>query len=142
MIIIIFRIRQSLGGILWTGSDQEVFDQDPQRQMNDTSMMPNTREGVYEPQIPPCSSVLNSCQLSSSYSDGGSQLTRRHRMYQCPVCNKVLHHKNDFRKHYMVHTGEKPYACTICEYKTSRKADLRYHLVRKHGVIATEASYR
>lgn len=54
------------------------------------------------------------------------------RCFKCPVCHKILADKYMFRRHYMIHTGEKPYACTVCPYRTIQKGDLKFHMIRRH----------
>ena len=52
--------------------------------------------------------------------------------YSCPQCGKELSDRYCFRRHYMTHTGNKPYACSICPYKATQRSDLKIHLLRKH----------
>ena len=55
-------------------------------------------------------------------------------IYECSYCYKVFNHKNNFRKHERIHTGEKPYQCPHCDYKARLKEHLKGHLFRKHLV--------
>lgn len=52
--------------------------------------------------------------------------------YACPQCSKEFYSKNDFRRHYMIHSGEKPYACKHCDYKFQRYEKLKLHLSTSH----------
>lgn len=52
--------------------------------------------------------------------------------YKCPVCSRELADRYMFRRHYMIHTGEKPYVCPICPYRSIQKGDLKFHMIRKH----------
>ncbi|KAA0197722.1 hypothetical protein HAZT_HAZT003060 [Hyalella azteca] len=54
------------------------------------------------------------------------------KFYQCPVCRKILTEKYSFRRHYMIHSREKPYACPHCHYRTIQSSDLRVHMSRRH----------
>jgi hypothetical protein len=37
------------------------------------------------------------------------------------------------REHRVVHTGERPYACAVCEKTFGMKNNLRVHIQRIHG---------
>lgn len=52
--------------------------------------------------------------------------------YACPVCGKRFNNKKDFRRHYMVHTGEKPFPCPHCPYRARQMVALRGHLALRH----------
>lgn len=52
--------------------------------------------------------------------------------YTCPVCGKEFYNKADFRRHYMVHTGEKPFACPHCPHRAKQLAKIRYHINSNH----------
>ncbi|XP_018023147.1 broad-complex core protein isoforms 1/2/3/4/5 isoform X17 [Hyalella azteca] len=52
--------------------------------------------------------------------------------YACPLCPKEFNNKKDFRRHYMVHTGEKPFPCPHCPYSARQYSSLKSHLFFKH----------
>ena len=52
--------------------------------------------------------------------------------YVCPYCSKNFKTKQRVERHILIHTGEKPYACTECEYKTNRQDHLKEHFILKH----------
>ena len=60
--------------------------------------------------------------------------------YVCPVCGKEFPDKTVFRTHYMIHTGEKPFACPHCPYKTNQKSHLKTHIVGKHRQLGVNHS--
>lgn len=55
----------------------------------------------------------------------------------CPVCGKEFPSKAKFRTHYMIHTGEKPFACSFCDYKAIQASDVRKHIRYKHSDISS-----
>lgn len=54
------------------------------------------------------------------------------RCFRCPVCAREVKERTDFIRHYMTHTGEKPFWCQLCSYKASRKYTLMRHLKTVH----------
>ena len=40
--------------------------------------------------------------------------------HQCPTCSYSHIHYRTVRRHYMIHTGEKPYQCKLCDYRSGR----------------------
>ena len=55
-----------------------------------------------------------------------------HEMYACPICPKVVRKKAHFKRHYMIHTGEKPFECHYCAYRSSRRELVHAHVARIH----------
>ena len=39
------------------------------------------------------------------------------RLYACDVCNKTFKQKNNLKTHQLVHSGQRPYACEVCKKK-------------------------
>ena len=61
-----------------------------------------------------------------------NMLLKENRCYQCPVCHRDVREKADFVRHYMIHTGEKPFCCKFCPYKATRKFTLFRHIRTVH----------
>ena len=62
-------------------------------------------------------------------------LSRNLHSYDCPVCARSFSGKNrrqHYENHIFTHTGEKPFACPHCSYRSSRKDSLLVHIRKKH----------
>lgn len=57
--------------------------------------------------------------------------------YQCQFCEKQFPNARNLQRHTMTHTGEKPFGCHHCPYRTSRLDVLVLHLKRIHNQEAT-----
>ena len=54
--------------------------------------------------------------------------------YGCPFCSKIMQHSSWLKRHILIHTGEKPFCCEFCDYKTNQKGHLEKHMRRKHMI--------
>ncbi|XP_021925372.1 zinc finger protein 2-like isoform X2 [Zootermopsis nevadensis] len=48
--------------------------------------------------------------------------------YQCSVCGQRFIQKGSLQKHNTLHTGERPYSCTLCGKTFRCKSDLNQHI--------------
>ncbi len=53
--------------------------------------------------------------------------------YVCKVCGKAFGGKDKLDGHMFVHSGEKPFSCDKCDYKTSKRYNLEMHKQSKHS---------
>lgn len=45
----------------------------------------------------------------------------------CDICNKAFTNKSALNVHYRLHTGEMPYACSLCDRKFNQLGNLQNH---------------
>ena len=60
------------------------------------------------------------------------------KVYVCPFCQRRMNHKHNFSKHLRTHTGDRPYACTMCSASFPRMDTLKLHMFRKPGSVFRE----
>ena len=65
-------------------------------------------------------------------------LDLNNRKWACPFCPKVFRKPSELKRHEMIHTGEKPFVCTMCDYASNRKANLQSHVLRHHSSVETK----
>ncbi|KAK3861070.1 hypothetical protein Pcinc_032928 [Petrolisthes cinctipes] len=53
----------------------------------------------------------------------------------CNYCHKDFAFASDLERHMRIHTGEKPFACSLCPYRSSQ----RYNLLRHRRVHVAKA---
>ena len=57
--------------------------------------------------------------------------TNRYGRYKCPKCRYTVKNKCQLKRHYRIHTGEKPFQCKLCERKFTQKQHCIRH-IRTH----------
>ena len=50
----------------------------------------------------------------------------------CEHCGAKFGARDKLRQHVYTHTGEKPYGCDNCDYRTAKKHNLEMHKQNKH----------
>lgn len=80
------------------------------------------------------------CHLTACQSGIGAKKGRK-KLYECQVCNSVFNSWDQFKDHLVLHTGDKPNHCTLCDLWFMQGSELRRHLRDTHNIsqrIVTE----
>ena len=60
--------------------------------------------------------------------------------HSCRYCNKAFYGNVDLARHERTHTGEKPFACTFCSYRSAQLGNLQRHVKSVHREDAPHCS--
>lgn len=52
----------------------------------------------------------------------------------CPICEKSFSNSADIKRHFVVHTAEKPFSCRICSAKFTQIHTRKQHAAKQHGL--------
>lgn len=64
----------------------------------------------------------------SSDSEGSLPRTpNKLKLYKCKVCEKAFPTPSKLRRHFLIHSGEKPYSCRVCAKPFNDPANLKRH---------------
>uniref|UniRef100_A0A8D0HP67 Zinc finger protein 131 n=1 Tax=Sphenodon punctatus TaxID=8508 RepID=A0A8D0HP67_SPHPU len=73
------------------------------------------------------------CHLTACQSGAGAKKGRK-KLYECQVCNSVFNSWDQFKDHLVIHTGDKPNHCTLCDLWFMQGSELRRHLQDIHNI--------
>ncbi|KAF4070297.1 hypothetical protein AMELA_G00284090 [Ameiurus melas] len=73
------------------------------------------------------------CHMSACQNGAGAKKGRK-KLYECQVCGEVFNSWEQFKDHLVIHTGDKPNHCTLCDQWFTHAPDLTAHLQQQHGI--------
>lgn len=83
---------------------------------------------------------INTLSTATSSLDCARNVTADHgnvnENCSCHVCGKIFsgyYCKYNLRKHLVLHSGLRPYVCTICQTTFSQKGNMKRHMTSVHG---------
>ncbi|MBN3318365.1 ZN131 protein, partial [Atractosteus spatula] len=73
------------------------------------------------------------CHMAACQNGVGAKKGRK-KLYECQVCSSVFNSWEQFKDHLVIHTGEKPNHCTLCDVWFTQPNDMRVHLRDFHAI--------
>ncbi|XP_027010786.2 zinc finger protein 770 [Tachysurus fulvidraco] len=82
------------------------------------------------PICPSCSQCFDSVQkLSTHIYQVHCPMQRLSKSYQCAVCFKSFEAPSKLKRHYVIHTGQRPYRCNVCDKDFTQSSHLKTHML-------------
>lgn len=63
-------------------------------------------------------------------------------IFRCNLCSRAFNLKTDLLRHFLIHSGEKPFNCDLCESRFNRRSNLLRHRRSMHNVIDYTEGFR
>ncbi|XP_046434728.1 zinc finger protein 271-like [Neodiprion fabricii] len=80
-----------------------------------------------------CDHCEDSFRKLSELNDHVRRFHTFERQHKCMFCSKEFYSIYNLKQHVMVHTGQKPFACSKCDLRFTQKGNLTKHYERKHS---------
>lgn len=94
------------------------------------------------PFMPTKASLAGSANKSKTQNLASSEQQDSQTSHQegltCSFCGKWFLYPKDVKRHVRIHTGEKPFACTLCPYRAAQKGNVKQHMISVHKEVTIE----
>lgn len=60
------------------------------------------------------------------------KVTKKPNYFSCLICDYETNVKRSLQRHIRIHTGEKPYKCSLCNFTATRKDYISRHMKKEH----------
>lgn len=76
--------------------------------------------------------TIETFRLPSSPTVGRKVVVPSYTLHHCPQCKYQCGNLDNMRKHMRTHSGEKPFHCSFCPYKSAQRCNLYSHIKKNH----------
>lgn len=71
----------------------------------------------------------SSSSICDSVENVASTEDSKRKAFVCPVCDRIFGSRHNLKRHFMIHTGEKPFNCDICTKSFRELSTLKKHML-------------
>jgi hypothetical protein len=63
------------------------------------------------------------------------KLAHKEGRHECEICRKKFKTPHHLRRHKVIHSGEKPFECHLCDYRCNVNSNIVKHVKAVHGLV-------